>query len=178
MVRLLKTLIVILVIVLVAFVVIGLMLPTDYLVSRSIVIDAPPRKIHANIDDLEKWPSWSPWIENDPTLKVTVGDKSSGVGATQTWVGKDGDGSLLVTSSDPNKGVNYDLEFNQGQYKCKANFIYVPNNEGTEVIWEMSGNMDAPVVGGYFAAKMDSWVGKEFEKGLQNLKDVVENKNQ
>ena len=177
MVRLLKTLIVILVILIVAFVVIGLMLPTDYLVSRSVVIDAPVGDIHANLNDLNKWPAWSPWIENDPGLQVTVGDISSGVGASQSWVGKDGDGSLVITSSDSKKGINYDLEFNEGQYRCKSNFIYVPTSEGTEVIWEMSGNMDAPVIGGYFAAKMDSWVGMEFEKGLSNLKNIVENKN-
>ena len=156
---------------------VGLMLPTDYLVSRSIVIDAPVSKIHPNLNDLNKWPTWSPWTENEPGLVVTVGDISSGEGASQKWVGKDGDGSLLIRSSDPNNGINYDLEFNQGQYKCKANFIYVPNSEGTEVIWEMSGNMDAPVIGGYFAAMMDSWVGKEFDKGLNNLKNLVENKN-
>ena len=177
MIKILKTLIVVLVIILVAFIVVGLMLPTNYLVSRSIVIDAPLSKIHSNINNLEKWPTWSPWIENDPTLEVTVGDVSSGVGATQSWKGKDGEGSLLITASDPSKGVNYDLAFNQGQYKCKANFIYVPKNEGNEVIWEMSGNMDVPIIGGYFAARMDSWVGTEFEKGLNNLKNISENKN-
>ena len=53
----------------------------------------------------------------------------------------------------------------------------MPKGEGTEVIWEMSGNMDTPVIGGYFAAKMDSWVGREFEKGLSNLKEIVESQN-
>ena len=177
MVRLLKTLIVVLIILIVAFVVIGLMLPTDFLVSRSIIIDAPADRIHSNLNDLNKWPQWSPWVENDPNLKITVGDISSGVGATQSWVSKDGNGSLVFTSSDPAKGINYDVEFNEGQYRCKSNFIYVPNNEGTEVIWEMSGNMDTPVIGGYFAAKMDSWVGREFEKGLSNLKEIVESQN-
>ena len=173
-----KTLLIIIFILIVAFVVVGLFLPTNYLVSRSIMIDAPASEIHTNINNLEKWPSWSPWIEDDPTLKVTIGDISSGVGASQSWVGKDGGGSLVFTSSDPNKGVNYDLEFDQGQYKCKSNFIYVPKEGGTEVIWEMSGNMDIPVIGGYFASTMDTFVGKYFEKGLVNLKNVVEEKNQ
>ena len=72
MVRLLKTLIVVLIVLIIAFVVIGLMLPTNFLVSRSIVIDAPASKIHSNLNDLNKWPEWSPWEENDPNLEVTM----------------------------------------------------------------------------------------------------------
>ena len=174
MLKIIKALIVLLIIIIALFIAIGIFLPKEYTVSRSIVIDATPRQIHPYLNNLNNWPKWSPWVENDPTLKVTVGDKSSGVGASQSWVGKDGDGSLVITESSVKEGIDYDLEFNQGQFKCKGIFEYIPEGQNTDVIWEMRGKVDTPVLGGYFAAKMDSWVGPEFEKGLQNLKKVVE----
>jgi len=174
MLKVIKSLIVLLIIIIVLFIVIGIFLPKNYTVSRSIVIDASPQQIHPYINNLNNWPKWSPWTENDPTLKVTVGDIASGVGASQSWVGKDGDGSLVFTASSLQEGIDYDVEFNQGQFKCKSIFEYVPEGQNTDVIWEMKGKVDTPVIGGYFAAKMDSWVGIEFEKGLQNLKKAVE----
>ena len=38
----------------------------------------------------------------------------------------------------------------------------------------MSGNCDTPIIGGFFARKMDSFVGPDFELGLKNLKTIVE----
>ena len=174
MIKVIKSLIALLIIIIALFIVIGIFLPKDYTVSRSVVIDASSQQIHPYINNLNNWPKWSPWVENDPTLKVTVGDIASGVGASQSWVGKDGDGSLVITESNPQKGIDYDLEFNQGQFKCKSDFKYVPDGPDTQVVWEMKGKVDTPVLGGYFAAKMDKWVGAEFEKGLQNLKKAVE----
>lgn len=174
MLKIIKSLIVLLIIIIVLFLVIGIFLPKEYTVSRSVVIDATPQQIHPYLNDLNNWPQWSPWTENDPTMKITLGDITSGVGASQSWVGKDGDGSLLFTQSSIQDGIDYDVEFNQGQFKCKSAFEYLPEGQQTDVIWEMKGKVDTPVLGGYFAAKMDSWVGPEFEKGLQNLKKVVE----
>ena len=174
MLKIIKSLIALLIIIIVLFIVIGIFLPKDYTVSRSVVIDASPQQIHPYLNNLNNWPKWSPWAENDPTLKVTVGDISSGIGASQSWIGKDGDGSLVITESSIREGIDYDLEFNKGQFRCKGIFEYIPEGQGTDVIWEMRGKVDTPVLGGYFAAKMDTWVGAEFEKGLQNLKEVVE----
>ncbi len=176
MLKIIKSLIALLIIIIALFIVIGIFLPNDYTVTKSVVIDATPQNIHPYVNNLKNWPEWSPFVENDPTLKVTLGDNSSGVGAAQSWTGKDGEGSLVITSSSPDKGIIYDMEFNQGQFECQREFIYIPEGKSTKVIWEMTGNVDTPVLGGYFASKMDSWVGKEFEKGLQNLINVVENK--
>ena len=173
MIKKILTVLAILVVVLVA---IGFSLPTEYEVSRSIVIDSSPKQIHKYVDDLSNWPLWSPWIKKDPDLKITTGEVVSGVGATQNWIGKDGEGSLVFTYSDPDSGIEYDLDFNKGQYKSTSGFKYEPLGDSTKVMWVMKGDMKAPVIGGFFALKMDDWVGKDFEEGLQNLKTLVESK--
>jgi ribosome-associated toxin RatA of RatAB toxin-antitoxin module len=156
-------------------IIVGLFLPTNYSVNRSIIIDAKPAAIHEYVGDLKKWPEWEPWTEQDPTIIITYGEKTSGIGANQSWIGKDGDGQLTLTSSSPAKGIEYDLLFDNGKYECKSAVVYEPMEEGqTKVTWSMDGNMNKPIIGGYFALIMDSMTGPMFERGLEKLKKQVE----
>ena len=172
--KILKRILLIVVFCFIVLAIIGQFLPTEYNITRSILIDSTPEKIHEYTGDLSNWDSWSPWIENDPSIKVTRGTQTTGVGATQSWSGKDGTGKLVFTSSDPNTGIAYDLEFNEGQFECKADLKYLSKGDMTEVVWSMNGNIDTPIIGGFFARKMDSFVGPDFELGLKKLKDLVE----
>lgn len=154
---------------------VGLILPSSYTVERSIVIDATTEDVHEYVGNLAKWDDWSPWKEEDPTLVVTLGEKSSGVGASQSWVGDSGTGALTVTESSPAEGIKYDLLFDGGTYECVSSITYDRLQDGsTKVTWYMSGDMGRSVTGGYFAVLMDSMVGNMFDRGLSNLKREVE----
>ena len=154
---------------------VGLVLPTEYNVVRSVSINAMPEDIHVYVGDLTKWDLWSPWKEEDPTIVTTLGEKTSGVGAYQSWVAKDGDGSLTFTKVSPIQGIEYDLFFDGGEYHSIAGMHYNRGAEAaTTVMWRMTGNMDMPVFGGYFAMLMDSMAGPMFERGLEKLKAIVE----
>lgn len=172
--KIIKQVLSVILVLLVVVIAFGFFLPTEYEVSRSIVINAPNQEIHSYLNNLKKWGKWSPWVEKDPSLKVTLGEITSGVGATQSWIGDSGEGSLIFTYSDPDSGIDYDLDFNKGKYKSTSSFQYEPLGDSTKVVWSMSGDTNTPIIGGFFAYKMDSWVGSDFEKGLKNLKKVVE----
>ena len=175
MLRIIRTVIAAVVVFILVVAVVGLFLPTTYRVKRSIVINAPTEKVHEYVGNLSKWEKWSPWEEEDPTLVVTLGEKKSGVGASESWVGDSGDGAVTITESSPSRGVKYDLLFNGGEYESEGSIAYEALPEGrTEVTWAMSGDMGKSVTGGYFALLMDSIVGKMFDKGLANLKSIVE----
>ena len=109
--KILKTLLSIVIVLIIVVVVVGLFLPTSYTVERSIVIDAPPAKIHRYVGDLNNWNSWEPWREGDPSLVITHGEKTKGVGASQSWVGDSGDGALTFTKDSPTEGIEYELVF-------------------------------------------------------------------
>lgn len=173
--KILKTLLSVIVVIIVVVVVIGLFLPTSYTVERSIVIDAPPAQIHKYVGDLNMWDAWEPWKEGDPSIIVTRGEKTKGVGASQSWIGDSGDGALTFTKDSADEGIEYDLVFDDGTYVCQSAMIYDPLEDGeTKVTWTMAGDMGTPVIGGYFVLMMDSMVGKMFDKGLANLKNTVE----
>jgi uncharacterized membrane protein len=173
--RILKTAAVILVVFIIAVAAIGIFLPTKYDVERSVVIDATPEKIHGYVGDLRKWDEWAPWKEEDPSIVITLGEKTSGMGASQSWVGNSGTGALTITESSPEKGIEYDLLFDGGRYECKSSMKYSRLPDGdTKVTWAMSGDMGRSLTGGYFALLMSSMVGSMFERGLSNLKSTVE----
>ncbi len=161
--------------VLIVFVVGGMVLPTKYSLSRTIEIQAKPEAIHAYVGDLKKWDVWAPWKEEDPEIVTTYGEITSGVGANQSWMDREGGGSLILTMSSPEKGIAYDLFFDQGKYQCKSAMLYKSLAENmTKVTWSMQGDMNMPILGGYLAMTMDSMIGTMFERGLSKLKSQVE----
>lgn len=173
--RFIKTAAVVLIILIVTVAVIGLFLPAKYSVESSIVINAAPEKVHNYVSDLKKWDEWAPWKEEDPSIVVTLGEKTSGAGASQSWVGDSGTGALTITESSPDNGIKYDLLFDGGTYECRGSVMYYRLPDGnTRVTWDMSGDMGKSLTSGYFALLMDTMVGNMFEKGLKNLKNVVE----
>jgi len=176
--KILKTIFSAIIIFIVIVVVVGLFLPTSYTVERSVVIDAAPTQIHKYVGDLNNWSAWEPWMEGDPTIIVTQGEKTKGIGASQSWVGDSGDGALTFTKDSPTEGIEYDLFFDDGAYVSQSAMVYDPLEDGeTKVTWTMSGDIGAPVIGGYFALMMNAMVGEMFDKGLSNLKNTVEDQS-
>jgi len=160
---------------LIIFVVVGLILPTEYQVERSILIQADTAQVHQYVGDLTKWASWSPWKENDPSVVVTPGEKSQGVGASQAWLSDNGGGSLIFVSSSPVKGVEYDLVFDAGKFKSESALLYHAQDGATRVTWQVHGEIPSmPILRGYIAWLMDGEVGPLLGRGLEKLRLQVE----
>ena len=123
------------------FVVGGMLLDKSYELERSIVINAQPAEIHTLTGDLARWDEWAPWKKHDPSVNVTLGDKTTGVGASQTWTSDQGDGDLVFTLWDPTSGVEFDMGFGAGDNKIRSRGVisYEPVEGGTRVTWAMSG---------------------------------------
>jgi len=155
-------------------VVVSFFLANEFEASRSIVIKAPPEKVHEYVGDLRKWDAWAPWKESDPSLEITYGEKTTGVGATQSWKGEKGGGRLTFTMCDPGKGITYDLVFDDRGPKNVSSMLYEVTPEGTKVTWALKGKIDIPVLGPYFALLVKGLIAEEFEKGLRKLAEAVE----
>ena len=154
---------------------VGALLSKDFRVERSIVIDAAPEAVFDEVNSLEKWNAWSPWIARDPSIQNTYAGPASGVGATVTWTSESsGDGTQTITLSERPTRIETALDFGEmGQ--PKADWTFEPVVEGTKVTWGLTGEAKGPL-GGYFAAMMDGMLGADYEDGLARLKNVVESK--
>lgn len=174
-----KKLLIGLLVAIVVLLLVGLFLPTEYSVERETTIQAPPAEVHEYVGDLRKWPEWAPWHEQDPSIETTYGDKTTGVGASQTWTSKDGDGELELTASDPESGIAYDFAFLMDEKRVPSTAVmsYEKQGDATVVTWTMEGDladMMPPVVAGYMGLMVPGQIGSMFEDGLSNLKEKVE----
>ena len=53
-----------------AIVGVGFLLPSAFLVQRSIDIKAPPKKVYDLIVEPKQWMAWSVWTQRDPAMKI------------------------------------------------------------------------------------------------------------
>lgn len=163
---------------LVIFAAIGYVLPSKYAITKSITISATPAEIHEYVGDLQKWESWTPWTGKDPEIEITLSEITTGIGASQSWTDKHGGGSLLFTSSSPNNGIEYDLFFQAGKYRSKSSIKYESRGkDATKVIWQLDGDTNTPIIGGYFALFLRYSIGNMFKTGLTQLKAILEKSN-
>ena len=151
--------------------------PATYHIERSVTTAAPPATVYAVLNDMHRFPEWSPWQELDPNMKVTHEGPESGVGAKYSWAGNNdvGEGRMTITESTPNTSVVQKLEFlKPWASTCDVHFTIAPEGEGSKVTWAMDGNNDTMAKVMSLFMNMDSMVGKDFEKGLGKLKALTE----
>lgn len=148
----------------------------SFLVERSITVVADPDQIRPWIEDFRRWRTWSPWEDLDPGMTRSHSGAVRGVGAVYTWSGnrKAGAGSMRITGTEPGR-LDLELTFLKPLKAVnEITFLLVPVAEGTEVTWQMRGEQSRlmKLVGKVFS--MDRMVGKDFERGLRQLKHTVE----
>jgi hypothetical protein len=151
--------------------------PADFRISRSAVIPASPAAVFAQVNDFHNWEAWSPWAKMDPDAKSTFDGPTSGVGSKLHWAGnsKVGEGNMTIAESRPNDVIRIDLEFLKPFAANNiAEFTFKRDGNGTEVTWTMTGKNNFMAKAFTLFVNCDKMVGGEFEKGLANMKSVVE----
>jgi hypothetical protein len=155
--------------------VVGWLLPRHVRIERSIVIERPPAAIYSTVNSFERFWDWSPWAGLDPNLKQSIEGPPVGVGATLHWSGNDkvGTGTQVITASVPDRSVTSDIDFGD-MGTAQATFTLEPVANGTRVTWDLDSDMGAGPIGRYFGPFLDRMVGPDYEKGLAQLKKLVE----
>jgi uncharacterized protein YndB with AHSA1/START domain len=163
--------------VVILFVAVVAMQPSEFRIVRSAIISAPATAVFAQVNDFHKWEAWSPWAKLDPAAKSTFEGPPAGVGAIFRWAGNSevGAGSMTITESRPGDRIKIKLEFLEPFAATNsAEFTFKPEGDQTAVTWSMEGNNN--FIGRAFCLfmNMDKMVGGQFEKGLAQMKAVVE----
>jgi hypothetical protein len=151
--------------------------PDTFVVKRSIVIKAPSEKLVGLVDDFHRWGAWSPWEKIDPNMSRAYEGPASGVGAAYAWSGGDkvGAGRMEIRSVTPAREVVIQLDFLKPlKASNTARFVFAPEGEATRVTWSMEGKSPfiSKLMGLFF--NMDQMIGKDFEKGLADMKTEAE----
>ena len=167
----------IIIVIIAAFLIYGALQSADFSVTRDADFNATPAKVFENINDFHKWAAWSPWEKMDPNLQRSFSGAASGVGSKYAWVGnkKVGEGNMEITHSEASQRMQLDLHFLK-PFKADnvTEFTLTPKGNQTNLKWEMRGHRPFMFrVMGMFLS-MDKIVGGDFEKGLNNLRGIVE----
>ncbi len=110
-------------------------------------------------------------------MKTTYSGAPSGVGSSYAWVGNSdvGEGKMTITASKPSEQIAIDLDFIQPfAAKNVTVFTFKPDGGKTTVNWKMSGPKNIVMKAFGLVMDMDKMIGADFEKGLAQLKPVVE----
>ena len=163
--------------VLIAVVLIGFLLPSDYQVKRSIVIDAEPEAIYPEVVDLRAWQNWGVWFQKDPDMQIEYGGPDRAIGMYSKWQSDtQGDGEMEITDLQHNREITYRLYFPEFDMGSTGEVKLQSTPEGTRVTWSDTGDVGNNPMNRYFVLFLDGMIGPDFEMGLENLKTVVENK--
>ena len=158
-------------VIVVVFVVVVATRPSEYRVARTVTISAPAPAVFAQVNDFHKW------AKMDPAMKQTYEGAPAGTGAVYAWTGKNevGEGRMTLMESRPHELIRINLEFLKPfAATSTAEFTFKPDGDRTAVTWSMAGkvNFVAKVI--HLFVDMDTMIGGNFEKGLAELKSVVE----
>jgi hypothetical protein len=151
--------------------------PADFRVTRSAVIPAPASAVFSQVNDLKNWEAWSPWAKIDPKMTQSYSGPRAGKGAVSMWSGNAevGEGKMTITESRSNELVRFRLDFVKPfESTCDSEFTFKPEGNNTAVTWTMNGKNN--FIGKAISLFMDcdKMVGGQFEKGLADLKTLVE----
>lgn len=164
-------------VVVVLFVIVVALRPSEFRVARTITIAAPPQATFTLVNDFHNWTAWSPWEKLDPALKRTYEGASAGTGAKYSWAGNKqvGEGRMTVTESNASNLIRIKLEFLKPFAATNvAEFTFEPAGQQTVVTWAMTGKNNFFLKAFGLLMSMDKMVGGDFEKGLASMKSVAE----
>jgi len=118
-------------------------------------------------------------VKMDPNAKSTFEGPTSGEGAKMSWEGNSdvGAGSMTIVESKPDDHVRITLDFIKPmEGTCDVFMQIEPAGDQTKLTWNMAGknNFIAKAIG--LVMDCDKMVGGQFEKGLANMKAIVEAK--
>jgi hypothetical protein len=132
--------------------------PSEYRVARTATIAAPAPAVFAQVSDFRKWDAWNPWARLDPATRQTYEGAPAGTGAIYTWAGNKevGEGRIPFAATST------------------AEFTFEPAGGHTVVTWSMAGRNNFMAKAIHLVMDMDTMIGGNFEKGLADMKSVVE----
>ncbi|MFD1602538.1 transcriptional regulator [Flavobacterium artemisiae] len=141
----------------------------DFDVERSKVINSPRAVVYSYINDFRNYEDFESWALEDPSIKMTFPQKTSGNGASFYWDGTEGKGNAITLKTKDGESIEQKL--NQEGTEADINWTLKDTLNGkTKVTWKGKGTMSfmfkiyAALHGG-----SDRVIGTIYEKSLANI---------
>ena len=158
-------------------VLLALVAPKNYHVSRSIKINKPRTEVFAYLKSVKNQDEWSPWKAKEPDMKQEFIGEDGTVGFISKWEGNKhvGTGEQEIKKIVEGELLETQLRFFKPWKSQSDAYIKAADADGgTEVTWGFSGENKVPMNIMMLFFNMEKAVGKDFEEGLHKLKNILE----
>lgn len=154
---------------------VALGLPAHVTASRSVDINAPEYVVFPYVNNLRRYRDWAPWADRDPNIKITYSGPPEGSGAKAEWesnVPSAGSGSIQILESNAPNDVNLAMNFKglEGMSTIELS----PAGAGSKATWSFGFETGSSPIKRWKGLMLDRFVGDEYKRGLEKLKQKVE----
>jgi len=161
---------------LVVFLIGGMLLPENLHIERSIVIHAPAAKVYPYLSDFRLFNQWSPWAKIDPDIKFQYEGAERGLDAIVHWQSEHdrvGKGSQKIILATQDKEIKTILAID-GMGKAYSGFNLTDEQGSTKLVWSFDVGFGYNIPGRVMGLVMEDELGVFYERGLNNLKQILE----
>jgi len=159
-----------------AILIVAAFMSKDFKIEKEIVIKQSKPQVFHYLKMIKNENSWNPWIKKDPNIVQNYKGEDGNVGFVASWSGNRevGVGEVEIISIIPDEKIDMELRFakpmkaiNKASYKVES-----VGEKETKVTWTMTGRTEFPL--NLICHFMQKNVNQEFENGLNNLKEILE----
>lgn len=154
---------------------VAFILPSHMSIEQTVLMNAEPDMIYEQISNLKNWSAWDPWKQDELNMKTTYSGPESGVGAQFDFESENsGKGWLKVNEANAEKGIKFDMHFEKGNMNARGEFRIEKTPQGTKVSWLYESDPTYNPIARYLMTLYAPTMRKTFERGLNNIKTIVE----
>ena len=155
--------------------IIGFFLPSESIIERSRLIEAPRAKVFKSVNDLEKWPEWIGWWGDSEDVTFSYDELTEGQGARVEWSSdSQSSGELILIESDSQASITYQYTNLDSDISSTGRFELVDEEGDTLVVWTYKMDFGMNPYFRYVGGLLDGMIGTNFEAALRNLKNLIE----
>ena len=150
----------------------------QYDVSRTVVINKPREEVYNFVRQLKNQPYWNPWFERDHNASMKYKGDDGKVDSSFYWKGnaKVGEGIQRIVKAKHGRILETRLLFVKPVKVNALTYFGVKDIEAekTKMVWGAKGHLAFPLTIISIFYTPEKLLGENFEKGLKNLKTILE----
>jgi len=162
--------------------IIGLFVDGKFSVNRSIEINQAQAKIFEYISQLENQQEYGVWQKKDPNISIKTSGTDRTVGFISSWDSKVedvGKGEQEIMKIIDGKLIETEIRFKRPMEVTSQVFLELTevSENSCTVSWRFEGESPYPFNILALFMNMDEEIGPDLDKGLKNLKIILESQN-
>jgi uncharacterized protein YndB with AHSA1/START domain len=158
---------------------IGVFVRKDYSVAKEAIINKPKAEVFEYLKLLKNQNKFSVWGSMDPNMKTEFRGTDGNEGFVSAWESDNknvGKGEQEILKIVDGERIDYEIRFIRPFKSTSWAYITTStvDDSHTKVHWEFTGEMKYPTNLMLLFMNMEKMVGSDLDKGLQNLKSILE----